>query len=287
MERYTSKFEPQVDYKLLETLYAIQRDVDFIYNKCFKKFVDDYNNNSLKDLDRYTISSNNDFDFLTSSELQTKLCKKAHESNPISIFCGVYKGPSFYDFGEHKIQITLNIGIIKLIYSNRFLGKHDLEKVISKNNAKSRMIRGEIAQTKIKASIAHEIAHWIDESKYSVMSRILDGEKDPVKRKELLSLGYEDVDMTYFEIQSQIHGIKQLKNKYRYKWDELSFEDLFEKYPPLYMIANKLKNRYDDDTLGIWIHYLIRRMGRENLIGKNMRFPIKLENVFIESTTRI
>lgn len=287
MEKYVRFFEPQVNYKLLETLYSIQKDVDYIYDVCFSSFVDDYNNNRLKDLDRYIISHDNDFNFLSSYDLKTSLCKKANETNPISIFCGIYKSGSFFDFGVNRLQITLNIDVIKFIYDNHISGKKDLESRINIKKAKFRMMAGEISITKIKATIAHELAHWIDESRYSVMSKIVDGEKDPEKRKQLLSLGYEDVDMTYFEIQAQIHGIKQLKSRHRKYWDTYPLEKVFELYPVLYTIANKLDVRYGTDTLKIWIHFLVRRMNREKLLGKNMRLPIKIENIFIEDYTRV
>lgn len=283
MEKYVRFFEPQGNYRLSETLYSVQKDVDYIYENAFKQFIDDIKNKTYKDRSTYEMSFDGTFVFLFSSNLKTPLCVKAHGINPITIFCGSFKDGSFYSFREARMQISINRESIDTFYKN----KDKLLNPKIKNSAIERMILNDLNITKTKASIAHELAHWIDESNYSVIAKIIGDEKDQEVIKKLMTLGYKDVDMTYFEIQAQIHGIKQLKNRHKKYWNTYSLEKVFELYPALFHVASKLITEYNEDTLRIWVHFLYKRMNREHLLGNNMKLPFQITKLFAEDYTRV
>jgi len=132
----------------------------------------------------------------------------------------------------------------------------------------------EITEHKLKATIAHELSHWISDSLYNsqIKKTINLAIKLDKHIKEVLRV--EDVNMSYFEIDAQIHGIKQIKRKKNKYWDTYTLTDLFFMYPPLRATTTVLYNKYSKEVLDIWLKNLITRMNRENLLGKNMKkFP--------------
>lgn len=92
-----------------------------------------------------------------------------------------------------------------------------------------------------------------------------------LKDEDILKLKQKDVNMTYFEIDAQIHGIKNLKNYGKENWDTLKLDDIFFEYNSLRKIAKKIYFKYGEDILQIWEKNLIKRMDREKLLGKNMK----------------
>jgi hypothetical protein len=85
--------------------------------------------------------------------------------------------------------------------------------------------------------------------------------------------------MTYFEIDAQIHGIKQLKQSKKKEWDSRSLEDVILQYSLLKRIVDDIYGNYNKDILNIWLKDLVKRMHRENLLGKNMKLPIDLRRI--------
>jgi len=75
-----------------------------------------------------------------------------------------------------------------------------------------------------------------------------------------------NVNATKIEIQGQIHNIKQLYNKYKNVWDEISFQDMLDMSSSLLSINDGLKG----ETNAKWRKELKQRMNREGLLGKKM-----------------
>lgn len=262
MNRYIPFFYGSTSFFFKEKLHNIQRDVDYIYNNSFKELVDDIQKNTLKNKDYYLLSSNGDIALFNSSQLSSTDCVKAHEVNPINIYCGIYKRSS-YSFGDDKeIIISINNAVLDLFFN---------QISIPDTTSKFRRLKNEITEKKIKASIAHELAHWVDDSIYKVFKKIVGDEKNLSKQRELLKLGTDLIDTTYFEIQAQIHGVAQIKNSFtKDEWDNFSVKDLFELYPPLADVIEIVYTKHDKQIALIWVRALLKRLNRERLLGKNM-----------------
>jgi hypothetical protein len=101
-------------------------------------------------------------------------------------------------------------------------------------------------------------------------------ENDPYKIDKIdkvLSQGKLHKNMAFYEVDAQIHAIKQLKRTFKKEWDNLTLLDLFYKIPSLRNIAKSLYF-LGKDVYKIWMKDLVKRMNRENLLGKFMRdFP--------------
>ena len=141
------------------------------------------------------------------------------------------------------------------------------------------MIKYEITEERIKSAISHELSHCISDSLYNNhIGRILK-RADELNNADIVKMGKKNVNMTYFEIDAQIHAIKELKRKHKMKWDRLLLIDIFEMYTSLYFIASTLYKNYGQDILDIWQKMLLKRMIREKLLGKNMRNFVKGEDL--------
>ena len=291
MKRYQRVGEPTTDYKLEEKLYNISKDVNFIYKQAFETFIKDFKNNTLKNRDEYEDTKSTrsvgwgDYIFkeLHTSQLKSDDCKKANESLSIPIICGVFKDGSFHSFQKDNnpyIQISLHQDIVNMLYRD---GK-DFNKKITGKSIQKRALN-ELSEGRIKSTIAHELSHWIDNANYDIFDKIVGKAQTPQERKELLKLKNENVDMTYFEIQGQIHGVSALKTVNKKIWDKITLEDLFEMYTPLANIAIKLHRNYREEVFTIWIKLLVLRLARENLLGDKMRLPFNITKL-IESENK-
>jgi hypothetical protein len=272
MERYIPYFHPNM-HILQEKLYIIKMDVDYIYNIAFKEFIDDLNSNSLKELPYY-MNPNGDFAYISSNELKCNECVEANKVNPSDIYCGCYAA-SYYNFSKGgEIMLSLNFNVVKMIYN---------QIKIPLSTSKFRRLVNELSEKKIKATIAHELSHWLDESLYQVFSKLLGDEKDDEKVRKLLALKGNYADITYYEIQAQIHGVAQIKNKYKKEdWDKLTMNELFELYPPLADVIELLYKKNDEDIARIWLKGIIKRLHREHLLGKNMIKSLDIKKLLDE-----
>jgi hypothetical protein len=271
--------EPQINYT--ESLFDINSDVNYIYKECFAKFVNDFNKDtSLRiqdyskpnldsEINKYYSGPNFIFNKLDSSQLKSKVCKKAHKNNPVPIYTGAINIGSFYKINSPKfISISINTNAFAFLKSNTSLDRLSI--------TQRKTLYNEITEHRIKSSIAHELSHWIDDSLYQVFSRLMD-EKDRLVLKKF------NVNMEYFEIQGQIHGIAALKRKIKSLYDDLDIYDLFSKYTALSSIANTLIKQYNSEVFHIWLKYLLKRMSREDLLTKKIANSHIVPSKFIES----
>jgi hypothetical protein len=263
-------------YLLTEKTFQITKDVNMLYEKGFAEFI-----NSLKDKKGKLFSSFSgqllkELTFFqgSSSILKSKDAQAAHLVNPIDIYLGIYRSGSFYmppSMREHPgIQVSLNWSALNLLFANQ-------ADTLPENELKR--FKNEFGQDRAKASIAHEISHWINDSVHNWNIGTLLKVAAELDKPDLVKLGKASVAMTHFELDAQVHAIKQIKSRYLYewgkkKWDLLTLKDLFEMYTSLHSIATDLNNNHPE-ILNIWQKALIKRLSREKLLGKNMRNFVK------------
>ena len=241
------------DSLLNEKLADVDDDVDMLYDMYFRESVDEVKRTGIinakvfKQLETDT------------SILKNEKCIKAHEINPCKLL--VNKSSNHYDPVNSIISIGISLNAANYIISN-FMG--DIQKAIAYQDEDQRSsLSREFTEERIKGSIHHELAHWLDDTfnNQHIKKRI-----DKNLAGEVLPYNTVTVNAHYMEIQGQIHNIKQLHNKYKDIWDDLTFEGMINLSPPLTHVYKTLP--YTNKVN--WVKNLKLRMFREGLLGKKM-----------------
>lgn len=272
---------------LTEKTFSISRDVNDIYKVAFKGFIDTIHKHNF-DPDKliedkkfgnvfskiYKGYSVIEFGEINGKELKSKDSRRAYEVNPVVINYGVFYDGNWYRPKEIENKILHTSKIFSTI---QLSPSHDVLSLIMKSQVKHikkeqlPMFYNSLKEDKIKGSISHELSHWISDSLYNRhIERILKKAYE-LNNREVIFLGKKDVNMTYFEIDAQIHSIKQLRQSHKKEWNEMTLEDIFENLPSLWTMAKVLYDKWGREIYKIWMKSLVKRMARENILGKNMR----------------
>ena len=198
---------------------------------------------------------------------------KANEVNPVVIIVNQLDEESYYDWKEKVIHLNFNIHAIDYIESN-FRNYKDATSPENRNPRTNR-IKGDLSRHRVKGTIHHELSHWVRDSLHNRYLKALttkahrqrlSGKHEKALRT--LKTGKDDVAMSSYEIDAQIHSIIQAKREHRGIWDNLTFDEMTDLNQSLYFIARKARREgwYDQ-----WKRLLLTRMSRENLLGRKMR----------------
>ena len=241
---------------ILESTFNIGKDVDMLYALLFKDTVRQIHNGTwdgeLKDI----IS-------LSTANLSSLKARKAHKLNPMLI---ITTHENEYNPGNNFISIALGKGALQLIKD-----EGSFEKAIEflKNMGVPEQVqkfKRDLTPSRVKGSIYHELSHWLDDTFHNnhLRDKI---SRAPASDGKSLSQGEANVGLTKYEINAQIHSIKQLKRDYAAKWDLLSFQDLINLHTSLMQISQNLS----DTDLIRWKRMILSRMAREGLVGNQMQ----------------
>lgn len=254
-------------FTLEEKTFNIKKDVMFIWNKYmkgFKKEIDDGNLPPQNVIDAAFQGKGATRWEFSSSEFTSKDAKLAHKINPITIKIGLFPSPA-YQPPSKSIHLTFNMYVLRVL-------KQQAQDAIPDDQ--QQRFKSEMGKDKIIGTISHELSHWISDTLHNKhISKLIDVAME-LNSNEILKLGKKDVNMTYFEIDAQVHAVKAIKQNHTKKqWDALTIDDLFIAYPSLHNTGTTLK-AYGKDILNIWLKLLMKRLAREKLLGKKMkRFP--------------
>lgn len=268
-------------YLLTEKTFNVKQDVELLYNKGFKKFISIFQKYDFeKDTDKiisllekqFKVGYTSIFHKTDSSVLKTKDSQMAHEVNPVDIVLGVLVGGSFYRPAETMkhfvgpeskglIEISLNINALETL----------MKQGLKQEYVPPSVYKNEFTPDRVKSAIAHELSHWISDTRYNFhISNLLKVARE-LEKGDIVLLHKKDVTMTHFELDAQIHAIKQIKSSHKKEWDSITLKDLFTLNNSLWAIGNSLLNKHGKDVVNIWQKALVKRMARENLLGKNMK----------------
>lgn len=236
---------------LTEELHNVDDDVDLLYNKFFKSDIDEVKRSGI--ITKFLFKEYK----IDTSILKNPKSIKTHKLNPCEIL--INRGGNSYNPVQHIINLSINKGAVDFIIDG-YGG--NLKKAVDNTyeDLKDSLIN-EFEEYKIKGSIHHELTHWIDDTLYnSHINKFIN--------KNIIDKKYNSITVNTlpFEINAQIHAIKQIKNKNEDKWDNLTFGNLIKFSPSLFNIYRTLS--YDDKNE--WIKKLKKRMHREGLLGKKM-----------------
>ena len=238
--RYLNEATYPIDKKDIERIYAIIepqviRVLKLAKSKNFEtdkvKFFDYISKlKHFPKLDLYVVGE------LFSKEFVSPILKAAHKEKPIKIFVG---------FGTHSTYMP-TISAIRVGILRQFL-------------ASPQTIRKEVKEVSIKSTIRHELTHWIDDAFHGQIYKIF---SDPELAAGWESLGTKAY-MTNVELNALMATVIELKRKYGYKWDDMTFEQMIKLKPGLERIYKAIGKN--------WKVLMLKRMSREGLVGRNMR----------------
>ncbi len=239
---------------LSEKLTNIDDDVNLLYVKYFEYDV--------LELERTGIITDTMF---LQSETNTVILKSddSIKSNKLnSCIIKLNTGSNGYQPSTRTITIGVTSNAINFI-KDEARGNIKLAINMLTDVNQKHLLSREFSEERIKGSIHHELAHWIDDT---LNNRHINKRLDKAMELGTRDLGGIPVNATKMEIQAQIHNIKQIHNKYSDIWDSLSFDDMLKYSPPLSIVNRTLTG----DTKIKWIRDLKTRMYREGLLGKRM-----------------
>jgi hypothetical protein len=238
---------------LFEKLTLIEDDVELIYQKYFQKDIEEIEKTSKVKLEMFE-RSYSDTGILISDE-----SKRGHELTPCKIF--INQGANAYAPSNQSIYISINLSAFNFVIDCG----GDLKEAANNlpENQRTSFLR-EFTKEKIKGSIHHELTHWLDDVFHNqhISKRI--------KKQQLAGtrdIRGKSVNAEKFEIQAQIHNIKQLYNSFSETWNEMTFKQMLSLSPALNGVYNQLSGK----ELLQWKRDLKTRMSREDLLGRNMR----------------
>ena len=242
---------------LNEKLTNIDDDVNLIYDEYFREGVDEF-----EETKRMTRS------LFIPGEGDTSMLKdpesvEANAINPCAIY--INKMVNHYDPNAKVVSVSANIQAIDFLIevSDGYLVR--AQKHLPYDQANS--LAKEFTEERIKGSIHHELAHWIDDTMHNQhIKKFVDRNIEKHNAGEPIPYNKTTVNSIPMERQAQIHNIKQLHNKYKDIWDTLTFNDMME-------LSNALKatmTSLPDALRKQWVKDTKMRMYREGLLGVKM-----------------
>ena len=237
-----------------EKLTDVDTDVDILYQKYFKILVDAANSGEelIPSLfNQYTIDT---------SRLISPEAVKANKLNPCEIIINGSYGNA-YQPKTNSIHIGYG-GLYKSFVSNYLPATLDS---MAESSGSYNSFKKEFTEVKIKGSIHHELAHWIDDT---FNNKHIRKRTDRDEERGAKKFSWEDRYLSNFEMQAIIHNVHQLKKQTSDEsWNNMSFDDLIISLPSLMNIRDKFsRNGYNT-----FKKLLLSRMNREGMLGNNMK----------------
>ena len=232
---------------ITEALLEMDSDIDRLYDKFFKKVIDEINefNPTFQLVDRirdlYAKSNGYPLSKLIKDGIITnKKVIEANNKEPTILYImtgygNVYR-PRVSSNYQSEIHIDFNdqaYSIVKSFYMG-YDNIQGMADALFSGKQRSQFVN-EFTPAKIKASINHEFAHFVDDI---LNNKHLSGKLSISPKFTQYSLANTPFD-TYMEIEGQIHNIKQLKRTLTDKWDLMTFDDFFTALPTGNLCWNK------------------------------------------------
>ena len=238
---------------LTEKIANIDIDVNMLYDMYFRDDIEEVGRTGIITDDMFKMKETN------TSILKDDESLLANENNKCNIL--INYGRNFYRPSTNLISLSVDGGAKD--YVMRFDGNiNDAADELDSNSQRHNLPR-EFTEEKIKGSIHHELAHWIDDT---MNNQHIRKRLDKAMELNNANLGGIPVTASKMEIQGQIHNVKQLKNKYENEWNNLTFVEMLRLSPALNTVYLGLPNKFKTK----WIRDLKTRMYREGLLGNSM-----------------
>jgi len=242
---------------LNEKLTNIDDDVNLIYDEYFREGVEEFEETKRMTRNLFTPGEGD------TSMLKDPESIEANAINPCTIY--VNKMVNHYDPNAKIVSVSANIQAIDFLIeaADGYLVR--AQKKLPYDQADS--LAKEFTEERIKGSIHHELAHWIDDTMHNQhIKKFVDRNIEKHKAGEPIPYNKTTVNAIPMERQAQIHNIKQLHNKYKDIWDTLTFSDMMALSNALTATMTSLPA----PLRAQWIKDTKMRMYREGLLGVKM-----------------
>lgn len=268
---------------LFEALFHLDDAVDYIFDEAFGKF--------FKGIEKYKRGDVNINEVLLRvrefsmqnivKNIKNPKIQEAMTIFPIEIKAAILTGRSRYVPQKGIIELSLNPTVYSKVINAVTDGMSYEDMVeLERLEGKERAFLYELSGEKIKTVIAHELSHWLDDvfhgrhltTMSTKMRKFL--ERGKQKEAEKLALRRQPyVYMTDYEINAIIHGIKQMKRNFsREEWNAFTLEDLIDMDSSLKLSHDRIMKRFGRNEVANWKKFILKRLHRERLLGRNMRF---------------
>lgn len=255
---------------LIERTFNIDVDVDWVYDKFFKKYIDLFQSGRINEFIKKASAKSNPWGYTfgtcQSTDLPSVYAQHASSINNVMIVSGILKeGSSYRPSPNNMIFLSLHYGAFNGLISNG-----SLDSILGHFDDKTaRRFLGEFNKTSVKGTIYHELSHWIDDTlHHSHIKNLLDVARESGNNKLLLKHG--TALFTNHEINAQVHAIKQVKRDYDGDWDSITWDEIVNMKPSFHVVSTAL-----NVTIPVareeYFKALLKRLNREKLLGKNMR----------------
>lgn len=263
-----SKFEKY----LLEKTHELDEDVDYIYSLSnMDKFL-----TAIKNIDSTYISKvlketevGNEFEFasLKSEDLKTDTSIRASKIKPITIRIGIFEDGSYYKPSSkyNTMQISLNKQAFSFA-KNMSFDRETIENIL--NNQSTRFFN-EFSPHSVKATIYHELTHWTDDALHNNFIANKISKAKETNNSNVLRGKDGEVNHTSFEVNSQVHAVKQIKRELTdIEFNSITWENLFQKKAS---IMSNFKNFKSESDYTDFVNKFVSRLYRENILPRAMR----------------
>ncbi len=258
---------------LTEKMQPVSKDVDYIFNTyyadLFKAIASGHGALELR--------LGADDKVISSEELPSARAKKAHALNPIKIRLSMRgdKRGNAYNPVEGEMFISPSVEAMTILKNT--YGSIESAVDLVPDHQKEQL-RNEYNGVKIRTSMAHELSHWMNDTFHNrhirnllQKGRVARDTEGYHKVDKIIKKGQPDTYMTDYEIDAQIHQIRELRRRLRGRWNTLSFEQMVGFDNSLSGTYNRIKNMSSTGVeLKQWKKMLLKRMAREGLLGKRM-----------------
>jgi len=249
---------------LIEKTFNVQIDVDYLYTKSkLDVLVSLIDAGDIEGLRKF-LSKGKTFLSISSNELKSRSAKQASKIKPVLIDVGVFKGGSYYDTRTNYIQLSLNKSALQY-FMTLDLDPKNAEREL--NKVSNRFMK-EFKPSAIKGTIAHELAHWIDDVLHN---QFLSNRVTIAREKGIIGLAgkHNDVNHTEFEVNSQIHAIKEIKRSMGAReYNKITWIGLIQQKSSL---MSNFKHFLSESDYNEFMISFVKRLHREKLLAKTLK----------------
>jgi hypothetical protein len=202
-----------------------------------------------------------------SHDLQSEDAMRAHATNPVRILVGVTKGGSFYMPEKKIISISLNVHVMRIFEQFGYRADADTIKTIdSMVGAQGEQFWKELSVESIRGTIAHELSHWMDDSLHHghLRSRLAIAKE----RSGVVDTKFHSVGQEPFELNAQIHAVRDIQTQMGDAFDRLTWRDLLTQKTSL--AANLVHVGSEAEYTDVMRRF-VKRLNREGLLGSGLR----------------
>lgn len=252
-------------FTLNEKYFDINREVDWVYTRFYKKFINKFEKEGVVDTSLLPSKTLNGNDLIEYSKNQD--VKDADDA--VSLFTisfGIDKDNAYIPHSRQPVgDITFGIPRQVLDLMNNSANR------LGMANQQRTFLENELTAERLKGTIHHELSHWMSDAlRNRNIKQRLDKAQQTSSPLKAMNKGKDRTHqfLTDYELDAQLHAIVQYRRKNKAKWDKLSFNDAMNLMPFYFPITSRLSTR----ELAEWKRYMLKRLAREGILGKRMKY---------------